>query len=295
MKKNNFKVTVYILILTLLSSCNNKSQPDAYGNFTDDATTVSAESAGKLIKYNIIEGKEYKKGDTIAIIDTMQLYLKKKVLLAGIKTIYAKVENVNSQISILKEQLNSLLVNQKRIKKMLNDSAATQKQFDDINSQIKITKQKINNIKIQSNSVLNEKNSAEAQIKQIDNLISKNIIVNPVRGTVLNNFVKQSEFVAPGKPLYNIQDINTLTLKAYVSETQLSNIKLNKKVKIEVDVLKGTQTLSGTIYWINDKAEFTPKQIQTKDERQNLVYAVKIKVPNKNGMLKIGMPANIMF
>ncbi len=289
------KITFITIAIAAFSSCKEEKTADAYGNFEDDAVVVSAENAGKLISYKVKEGMNFQEGETVAIVDTTQLHLKKNVLLAGMKTIDSKAASVESQRSVLKEQLDVLLTNQKRIQKMFNDGAATQKQLDDINAEVRITKQKIRNIQIQRNSVLAEKESLQAQIKQTDDMIKKCIVKNPVDGTVLINFVKEAEFVAPGRPLYTIQNVNTLTLRAYVSETQLTSIKLDQKVKVEVDALKGTQTLEGTIYWISSKAEFTPKQIQTKEERRNLVYAIKIRVNNSNGILKIGMPANIYF
>ncbi len=297
MKNVKLLLNTIIVILSILTitSCKQEETADAYGNFEDDAVIVSAENAGKLITYKIDEGINVDKGEIVAVIDTTQLHLKKQVLLAGIKTIISKAENVESQKAILEEQLDLLKTNQKRIHKMFKDGAATQKQVDDIDAEVRITKQKINNINVQRNSVLAEKQSLQAQIKQTNDMINKCIIKNPVKGTVLVNFVKESEFVAPGKPLYTVQNINDLTLRAYVSETQLTSIKLNGKVKVEVDALQGTKTLDGTIYWISSKAEFTPKQIQTKEERRNLVYAVKIRVNNSNGILKIGMPANVYF
>jgi len=291
--KNILKPLILLLAIVLLNACTQEKPADAYGNFEDDAVVVSAENAGKLISYRVEEGKKLKKNDLVAIIDTTQFYLKKQVLLAGMQTIESKADNVEAQRSVLEEQLDNLKVNQKRIRKMYKDGAATKKQLDDINAQVAVTKQKIDNIRIQRNSVLAEKQSLEAQINQTNDMISKCLIRNPVNGTVLISFVKQDEFVAPGKPLYTIQDVSYLTLKAYISETQLAQIKLNQKVVVEVDALQGTKTLPGTITWISSQAEFTPKQIQTKEERRNLVYAIKVKVANRDGILKIGMPANL--
>ncbi|NPA35889.1 MAG: HlyD family efflux transporter periplasmic adaptor subunit [Chlorobi bacterium] len=293
--KTIIKTAVVILSIGIFGSCKDENIADAYGNFEDDAVIVSAENAGKLVHYNIEEGMKLEKGKTVGVIDTTQLYLKKQVLLAGMKTIDSKAKSVESQKSVLQQQLDILLINQKRIEKMYEDGAATQKELDDINGEVKVTKQKIHNINIQRNSVLAEKQSLMAQIKQTNDLIEKSIVKNPINGTVLINFVKEAEFVAPGKPLYSVQDVDNLTLRAYVSETQLTSIKIGQKVKVEVDALKGTKTLDGTIYWVSSNAEFTPKQIQTKEERRNLVYAIKIRVNNANGILKIGMPANVYF
>ena len=294
MKRNLLSLLPFLGIL-LLGACSEEQTADAYGNFEDDALVVSAETAGKLVYYTVEEGKQIKKGELVAVIDTAQFYYQKQVLLSGMKTIDSKAESVESQRAVLEKQLELLLTNQKRIHKMRKDGAATQKQVDDIDSQVEIVKQKIENIQVQRNSVLAEKQSLEAQIGQINDRISKSVIRNPIDGTVLVSYVKQDEFAAPGKPLYSIQDISSLILKAYVSETQLSRIKLNQNVKVEIDVEDGHRELPGTIIWISDKAEFTPKQIQTKEERRNLVYAIKVKVDNKEGMLKIGMPANLNF
>lgn len=287
---------IVISIITLLSfSCSNEKETDAYGNFEDDAITVSAESMGKIVSFNVKEGQVLKADDEIAVIDTLQLHLKKEILLAGMTTVDSKARSVETQISVLKEQLALQETNQKRIEKMFKDDAATQKQLDDINAEIKITKQRIKNISTQSQSVLAEKRSMHAQVDQLNDLIQKNKIKSPITGTVLETFVKQGEFAAPGKPLFSMQDTKNLTLRAYISETQLAQIKVNQKIKIEVDYGKNTKSYNGIVYWISDKAEFTPKQIQTKDERKNLVYAVKIKVDNKSGELKIGMPASVIF
>jgi HlyD family secretion protein len=292
---NKLSILFSLLIVGLLSACQTEKTSDAYGNFEDDALIVSAESAGKLIYYQVEEGKSYTKSELLAVVDTMQLHLKKAVLLAGMSTIDSKVQNVESQRSVLNEQLDIQKRNQSRIKKMYKDGSATQKQLDDINAQVSITEQKIQNISTQAASVLAEKQSLEAQVHQMQDLINKSKIYCPIDGTILISFTKENEFVGPGKPLFSIQNTNALSLRAYVSETQLYNIKLGQKVQVNVDSDKGVKNLEGEIYWISSKAEFTPKQIQTKSERQNLVYALKIRVKNTDGNLKIGMPADINF
>jgi len=293
--KNKISILFTLAIIGLFTACQTESTSDAYGNFEDDAITVSAESAGKLIYYKVKEGKNYRKGELLAAVDTMQLHLKKAVLMAGMSTIDSKAQTVESQRSVLKEQLDIQKRNQKRIKKMYQDGSATQQQLDDINAQVSITKQKIQNISTQEASVLAEKMGLEAQIYQVNDLIAKSVIHSPIDGTVLISFTKENEFAGPGKPLFSIQDINTLSLKAYVSETQLYDLKLGQKVQVNVDSNDGIKSLEGEIYWISTKAEFTPKQIQTKSERQNLVYAIKVNVNNTDGNLKIGMPADINF
>ncbi len=293
--KNISIILFAIISLGLFTTCKNEQTSDAYGNFEDDALTVSAESTGKLIYYQVEEGQVCKKGARMAVIDTMQLHLKKSVLLAGMSTIDSKAQSVESQRLVLKEQLDIQKRNQSRIQKMYKDGSATQKQLDDINAQVNITQQRIDNISTQEASVLAEKRSLEAQVHQISDLIEKSIIRCPINGTILISFAKEGEFVGPGKPLFSIQNTKTLSLKAYISETQLYNVKLGQKVHINVDSAGETKTIDGEVYWISSKAEFTPKQIQTKEERQNLVYAIKIRVKNTHGNLKIGMPADLNF
>jgi HlyD family secretion protein len=177
---------------------------------------------------------------------------------------------------------------------MHNEGSATKKQLDDIQGQVNITKQQITSIQAQNASVLSNIMTLDVQIKQIDDQISKSIIKNPIYGTVLVKYVEPFEFVAPGKPLYQIQNMDKLVLKAYVIEPQLSQIKIGQKVKVAVDSGNGEITFDGEITWVSAQAEFTPKIIQTKDERKNLVYAIKIDVVN-DGSLKIGMPASVYF
>jgi HlyD family secretion protein len=289
------KKILYILLGLSIASCeNNENLGDANGNFQSDATTISAENMGKLVKFNISEGSVVEKDEIIGIIDTTQLYLKKEQLKAIFISIESQSESVMSQIDVLKEQLKVQKSNLKRIQKMYKEGSATKKQLDDIQGQVNVTEQQISSVKAQNASVLSQSQSLDAQINQIDDQISKSVIRNPFSGTVLIKYAEQYEFVAPGKPLYQIQDLEKIKLKAYVTEPQLSEIKIGQKVKISVDSTNDEKTFEGEITWISANAEFTPKIIQTKDERQNLVYAIKIDVKN-DGSLKIGMPASVYF
>ena len=289
------KKLLYILLGLSIASCdNNENTADAYGNFQSDATTISAENMGKLVTFEITEGSDFKKGEIVGLIDTTQLHLKKEQLKASFVSIKSQSESVMSQIDILKEQLKVQNINLNRIKKMYKEGSATKKQLDDTQGQVNITEQKIISVKAQNVSVLSQSQSLNAQIDQLDDQISKSIIRNPFSGTVLVKYAEQHEFVAPGKPLYQLQNLKKLKLKAYVTEPQLSEIKIGQKVKIGIDTTSGEKTVEGEISWISSNAEFTPKIIQTKDERQNLVYAIKIDVKN-DGSLKIGMPASVYF
>jgi HlyD family secretion protein len=292
----DMKKILYILsILAIVTSCeNDENVADANGNFQSDATTISAENMGKLVEFRIVEGNVVDKNEIVGLIDTTQLHLKKEQLKALFISIESQSESVMSQIDVLKEQLKVQKSNLKRIKKMYKEGSATKKQLDDIQGQVNVTKQQISSVKAQNASVLSQSKSLDVQIKQLDDQISKSVISNPFSGTVLVKYAEQYEFVAPGKPLYQLQNMESLKLKAYVTEPQLSEIKVGMKVKVGIDSTTGEKTLDGTITWISANAEFTPKIIQTKDERKNLVYAIKIDVKNDES-LKIGMPASVYF
>ncbi|MFK5855637.1 MAG: HlyD family efflux transporter periplasmic adaptor subunit [Bacteroidota bacterium] len=290
------KNTLLLLItISFLSSCNeNKNKADANGNFESDATTISAESAGKLLSFTINEGDLIKNNTVVGVIDSTQLYLKKELIMASYGSIISQSQSVLSQINILEQQQQVQTTNLDRIKKMYSEGSATQKQFDEIQGLVNVTEQQISSVRAQNASVLSKIISLDAQVNQIDDQIQKCIIVNPIEGTVLVKYVEPFEFVGPGKPLYQIQNMNMLKLKAYIVEPQLSQIKIGQVVNIHVDSGKGEITFEGEITWISAQAEFTPKIIQTKDERKNLVYAIKIDVKN-DGSLKIGMPASVYF
>lgn len=290
------KKIIYILsIFAITISCeNNEKIVDASGNFQSNATTISAENIGKLIEFTIDEGTIVEKDELVGLIDTTQLHLKKEQLKASFISIQSQSESVMSQIDVLKAQLKVQRSNLNRIKKMYKEGSATKKQLDDVQGQVNVTTQQISSVKAQNTSVLSQSQSLNVQIKQINDQISKSVIRNPFSGTVLVKYAEQYEFVAPGKPLYQIQNMELLKLKAYVTEPQLSEIKIGQKVNVGVDSTSEEKSYEGVITWISSNAEFTPKIIQTKDERQNLVYAIKIEVKN-NGSLKIGMPASIYF
>ncbi|TAL68570.1 MAG: HlyD family efflux transporter periplasmic adaptor subunit [Bacteroidetes bacterium] len=268
---------------------------DAYGNFEATEITISSEATGKLIVFNIEEGQTIKQGDVIGVIDTTQLFLKKEQIEASKRAISTKFSSVIAQINVLKEQKQNAEKDQKRIEAMFNNKAATQKQLDDINGNISVINKQINQIETQNPAIINELKSLDAQIAQIEDMLKKSVLVNPIDGTVLNKYAETFEMAVAGKPLYKIADISNMFLKAYVSGDQLGKIKIGQQVKILIDKdKKELQSMTGTISWISSQSEFTPKIIQTKDERVNMVYAIKVKVKN-NGQLKIGMPGEVKF
>lgn len=285
-------------ILTLLTaltlfSCNKvDNQADAYGNFEATEVTISAESNGKIEFLNLDEGMQLEKNAVIGQIDTIQLYLNKQQLIASKSTIYSKSANVLSQRNVVQEQLKTAKIEQNRITTMFNENAATKRQVDEINGKVKVLQQQINSVETQNAPIVNEVKSIDVQIEKINDQLKKSKIINPVKGTVLAKYAEPNEITAFGKPLYKIADLSEMTLRVYFSETQLSSIKVGQEVNVSIDENKGAKTYKGKISWISSSAEFTPKIIQTKEERVNLVYAVKVIVKN-DGSLKIGMPAEV--
>jgi len=283
----------FIITSGILISCNsNKDLADGYGNFEAVETTISAESSGKLMSFKINEGQVIQKGTNIGYIDTIQLSLKKEQLIASKTVIASKSKGVLSQINVLKSQLKTANVSKKRIQNLIKENAGTQKQLDDINGKIDMLNQQIISVETQNAPIINELKSLDIQVQQLNDQIQKSVISNPVSGTVLVKYAEPNEITAFGKPLYKIANLSTMQLRVYVSETQLSIIEIGQEVTIKIDEGKDMKSMVGKIIWIASEAEFTPKIIQTKEERVNLVYAVKIDVKN-DGSLKIGMPGEM--
>lgn len=307
--------TIWIITLTaFLASCNNnKNKADASGTFEADEVIVSSEIAGKILTFNAEEGQTIPLGKVIGTIDAENLILQKEQVEASIEALKQKTADVQPQINLLKDQLNvqkaqlaNLVHERKRVENLLKQDAATGKQLDDLNSQIDVlqkqmavTRQQIkvqqSNISTQNRSVLSEGEPLNKRAEQINDQIKRSNITNPINGTVITKYAEAGEITSPGKALYKIADLSTITLRAYISGSQLSEIKLGQNVTVRVD--KGAddyKEFPGTITWISDKAEFTPKTIQTKDERANLVYAIKVKCKN-DGYLKIGMYGEVLL
>jgi len=290
------KLYILLSIFILLISCNNNGKKsDAFGNFEAVETIISAEAAGKLISFNLEEGQLLKKGDTIGLIDTIQLHLKKMQLISQRKSVASKIANILSEINVFDETKKTYITEKNRLDKLFKDGAATAKQLDDINGKISVVESQINSVKTQNAQVLSEIESYTRQIEQLQDQIAKSLLINPLNGTVLEKYAEPFEMAATGKALYKIADLSTLELRVYVDELQLPKIKIGQKVKVLIDKTDSQNTeLEGEISWVSSQAEFTPKIIQTKEERVNLVYAVKVRVKN-DGSLKIAMPGEIKF
>lgn len=293
---------------SLLQSCNsNDNKFDASGTFESDEVIVSPEQNGQLLSFNVHEGDNLNKGQVVGFIDSTNLVLQKQQVQASIRSLSQKTSDVQPQVQLLRDQLavqesqmKQMVRERNRMQNLVKAGAATQKQLDDMNSQVdqmqkqmQVTDQQIkvqlSNTGTQNRSVLSEAAPLQKQVAQINEQLSKANVVNPISGTVLTKYAEQGEITAQGKALYKIADLSYLNLRAYITGTQLSQLKLNQQVTVYVDSgADKYRTYPGTIIWISDKAEFTPKTIQTKDERANLVYAIKVRVKN-DGYLKIGM------
>ncbi len=292
MKYANIFSGLSILAMSVFSCSNSNGKADGYGNFEATEITVSAENNGKLLQFQVEEGNLLKKEQFVGYIDTIPLSLKKDQLMVSKDVIASKSKGVLSQISVLQAKLKTANINKTRIENLIKDHAGTQKQLDDINGEIDVIKNQITSIEIQNAPVVNELKNIDVQLQQLDDQIQKSKITNPIEGTVLTKYAEPNEVTAFGKPLYKIADLSTMELRVYVSETQLANIKIGQKVTVKIDAEKTMKSYDGTISWIASEAEFTPKIIQTKEERVALVYAVKVTVKN-DGNLKIGMPAEM--
>ncbi len=310
------KLLLLLLISSgiILGSCNgNGNNFDGSGTFEADETIVSSELAGKITFLNIEEGSLLAKDSIIGAVDATNISLQQEQVEASIRALSEKTSDPSAQVQLLQNQLtvqqsqlNNLLYEKTRIETLVKADAATGKQLDDINSQIDIankqmtvTRQQIvvyqNNIGTQNRSILSETDPLKKRIAQLKDQEQRANIINPINGTVTTKYAETGEITSAGKAIYKIADLSLLNLRAYITGVQLPKVKLNQTVKVMIDEgAKKYKEYSGTIIWISDKAEFTPKTIQTKEERANLVYAIKVKVKN-DGYLKIGMYGEVKF
>lgn len=285
-------ILLAILFIGIISCKDEEIKADAYGNFEATETIISSESNGKLLSFSIKEGQKLKKGVLVGIIDTTQLHLKKAQLKASKTVVYSKSKSVLSQVTVLKSQKSSALRSKTRIENLIRENAGTQKQLDDINDKIDFINQQIRSAKTQDKPIISGVNPINAQIDQLNDQILKSKIINPVNGTVLTKYAEPNELTSFGRPLYKIADLDMMIFKGYISEKQLSNINIGDIVNIKIDGIDGSKSYDGKVSWISSEAEFTPKIIQTKEERINLVYAIKVAVKNDKS-IKIGMPAEM--
>ncbi|MGW8123862.1 HlyD family secretion protein [Roseivirga echinicomitans] len=292
MKKIQLISILGISLLSLFSCEEENDRADGHGNFEATETIISAESNGKLMAFDLAEGQQLAQGSYIGYIDTIPLALKREQLMVSKELIASRSKGVLSQINVLNAQLAAATVNKTRVENLIRENAGTQKQLDDINGEMDVIRQQIRSIEIQNAPVMTELKNIDVQIKQVADQIAKSKIINPVNGTVLSKYAEVNEITSFGRPLYKIADLSTLELRVYISATQLSSVKIGQEVQIKIDTNAEMESFTGIVTWIASEAEFTPKIIQTKEERVALVYAIKVSVKN-DGRLKIGMPAEM--
>jgi HlyD family secretion protein len=284
-------------MIALIAGCSaDNGKSDAYGNFEADEVNVSAELSGKILEFGPEKGDKLALGDTIATIDTTQLVLQRRQMIASKRAVKSRIPNIIAQIEVLREQREVATKNLERIEKMLEDEAATEKQYDDIKGKIDVIDKQIKSIKTQNQAVFAEIDAIDARIDKLNDMIARAAVVNPTSGIVLGKYAEPGELANPARPLYKIAPLDTLTLRVYISGAQLPDVKIGSQAEVLVDKsAEENSSLTGKVSWIASEAEFTPKIIQTKEERVNLVYAVDIRVPNPDGTLKIGMPGEANF
>lgn len=293
------KITPFLfaLLVLSLSACkNNDDDYDASGTFEADEIIVSSEASGRIIQLDIDEGSQLKEGETVGYVDSLQLYLKRKQLQANIRAIDSRRPDIDRQVAATQQQIATAKTEKVRIENLLKSNAANQKQLDDINAQIAVLQKQLeaqkSTLEISTKSISEDGSVLAVQIAQLDDQLQKCRITSPIEGTVLVKYAEAGEVTALGKPLFKIANTGKMTLRAYVTADQLSKLKLGQSVKVHTDFGKHeSKEYNGIITWISDKSEFTPKTVQTRDERANLVYAVKTEVKN-DGFLKIGMYGN---
>ena len=293
------KRIVYIAAVVLATSCGTEAEFDAQGTFEATEVVVSSEATGRILNFEVEEGMAVEANQMVGAIDSVQLHLQRKQLVAQQSALLGSRPDVKKQVAALREQIAKQNEELRRVENMLKDGAATKKQKDDIEAQIKILESQLDatlsTLDKNTSTINNNSAALEAQIAALDDRISKCRIISPVGGTVLVKYAEAGELASVGKPLMKIADLDNIYLRAYFTSDQLAKVNLGDEVKVVAD-FGGEERYdyTGRVAWISSESEFTPKTIQTKDSRANLVYAVKIAVEN-DGRLKIGLAGEVVL
>jgi len=289
------RTLISFAVIILVGCKSNSDQADAYGNFEATEVIISAETSGRILKFDGTEGTEIDKGSEIALIDTTLFHLQKNEIDAGMKGVRTRIISINAQNDILTQQIENLNVNIARIENMLKDDAATKKQYDDLAGQVAVLEKQIAANNTQKASIAAELSVFESKKATLNEQLVRSSVKSPLKGTLTEKYAETGEMAAAGKPLAKIADLSVIKLKVYVSGAQLGNIKTGQEVTVRIDKgEKDYSSFTGKISYISGKAEFTPKIIQTKEERVTFVYAVTIDVIN-DGSMKSGMPGEAIF
>lgn len=291
-------MSTFIGLIGLTSCQQSTIKPDASGTFETTEVIVSAEGTGQILDFTVEEGMALTEGQLVGHIDSTQLYLKKLQLKANQKALLSRRPDMQKQLATLEQQLATARIEKRRIENLVKDNAVATKQLDDVNAQIALLEKQITATKSTLSTTIDgitgDNNALEIQLEQLEDQLNKCRITAPISGTVLAKYAEKGELATTGKTLFKLGDTNQMILRAYVTNDQLSTIKIGQKVRVFADYGKGNKEYEGVITWISNKAEFTPKTIQTRDERANLVYALKISVKN-DGYIKIGMYGDVKF
>ncbi|RMH53954.1 MAG: HlyD family efflux transporter periplasmic adaptor subunit [Bacteroidetes bacterium] len=282
--------------LTLASCRSGPPASDAYGTFEATEVVVAAEVGGRLLHLSVEEGQYLEAGRPVGVVDTTQLVLQRAQIQARREAARARLPGLDAELAVLEAQREVAEKEWHRLQNLVAAEAAPRQQLDDVEGQLRVLERRMASVRAQRPALLGEVAALDAQIAQIQDQIARSVIVNPVAGTVLVTFAEAHELTTPGRPLYRLAPLDTLYLRAYVSGAQLPHVRLGQPVTVLIDeTATDNRALPGTITWIASEAEFTPRFIQTKEERVNLVYAVRVRVPNPRGALKIGMPGEVRF
>ena len=298
--KRIFRYAPIVMFTLAVSACGNRTKScDASGVFESTEVTVSAEGSGKILRLAVQEGDRLDSGAVVGCIDTVQLHFAKEQLIASLKAVGSGHYDVSKQIASIEQQITKQRRELERFTKLADAGASNRKQVDDIETQIAVLEKQLaaqkETLQNANKGISGQAEALEAQIAQMEDRIHKCVIVSPVTGTILAKYAEAGELAAQGRALFKIADLEQIRLRAYITADQLTGLRLGQSVKVYADQGKsGTKEYAGKLVWISDKAEFTPKTIQTRDERANLVYAVKIAVEN-DGLIKLGMYGDVKF
>ena len=298
---NRFSASPALLLTALLSlaalglsGCQRNDLSDGYGNFEATEIVVSSEASGRLLRYDVDEGLRLEKGEVAAVVDTTQLDLERRQLRAQLQALLAEKPTVAAEANVYRQQRSNIQRDLDRYARLVREGAVSAKTLENVQDQARVIDRQIRAVDSKTPSIDSQAKALSAQIGRIDDQITKSVVRNPARGVVLAKYAEPGEVVSYGKPLYRIADTATMYLRVYLSESQLPSIKVGQEVEVLIDEGKpASKRLKGRVTWISSKAEFTPKIIQTREDRVNMVYAVKVLVENPDGLLKIGMPGEI--
>ncbi|MEI6640142.1 MAG: HlyD family efflux transporter periplasmic adaptor subunit [Chlorobium sp.] len=284
-----FSYLVFFLFLSL-TACQKSDKSDGYGNFEATEIIVSSEANGKLELLDVEEGRRMAAGSVAAVVDTTQLHFSRSQLQSERESLVAKRPSLRARIGVLLEERRNIKRDLERYRRVVKEGAVPSKQFEDIQNRLSVIDKQIGSLETENPGIAGEINAKEARIAQLNDQIKKSVVRNPVDGVVLTRYAEKGELTSYGKPLYKIADLQTMFLRVYLSGAQVPQVKIGEEVEVLID---GSKSRKGRITWISAKAEFTPKIIQTREDRVSLVYGVKVEVNNQDGRLKIGMPGEM--